>query len=223
MLAGLCSSGEGAESLWGFQLQHQGWADLGHTPGMEWLLLLRGTAERGPWGSRALLGYPGFANLPADSEQPPGGLHNPRTAATQHSSPQHTWKSPAWRQPHRWAGCCLSNGSWCGSGSACGRKGLPASKGGTSAHTGLRVPGEMGAEPRYPARHSTREHSRELARALCPEEIWPSAKPAATEQCSLLMAETRGSAQAAQRAACPAPLGRPPAVPAGGEGAARGC
>lgn len=41
------------------------------TPRDEWTLLLRGTAEIGSWGFRALLGYPGFANLPANSKQPP--------------------------------------------------------------------------------------------------------------------------------------------------------
>lgn len=41
------------------------------TPRDEWTFLLRGTAETGSWGFRALLGYPGFANLPAKSKQPP--------------------------------------------------------------------------------------------------------------------------------------------------------
>lgn len=45
---------------------------------------------------------------------------------------------------------------------------------------------------------------------------------AATEQCSLLMAETRSSAPAPQPTACPAPLGTPVAVPGGGDGAATG-
>lgn len=65
------SSGEAAESLWGFELQQGGRADPAHPPRMERPLLLRGGAERGPWGSRALLSYRGFANLPANSKQPP--------------------------------------------------------------------------------------------------------------------------------------------------------
>lgn len=42
----------------------------GSPPRDERTLLPRGTAEIGSWGCRASLGYPGFANLPANSKQP---------------------------------------------------------------------------------------------------------------------------------------------------------
>lgn len=52
-------------------------------PRYERSLLLRGAAEIGSWGFRALLGYLGFANLPANSKQP-------LQACTPHSAPGST-------------------------------------------------------------------------------------------------------------------------------------
>lgn len=76
------------------------------------------TAKREPWGSNTTVGYESLQTCLLTGGAP-GAVDTPTATAMWRSFPQHTGKAPAWRQPQRGAGHCLSSSSQCGSGSAC--------------------------------------------------------------------------------------------------------
>lgn len=66
----------------------------------EWTLL-RGTAEIGSWGFRALLSYPGFANLPANSKQAPKPCTSHKTLPRSTALPSTQGRQVGWALPHQ--------------------------------------------------------------------------------------------------------------------------
>lgn len=169
-----------------------------------------------------MLSHRGFANLPADSKQPPEPCTHPESLLHCTALP-----STQGRHQHR-AGPAGRLGAASPVAPSAAQV-VPVMGRGSPLQKGVSLLAPVCASletwvlshancadtgPRSTAGNS---------QGLCVQRRnGPQPSRAATEQCSLLMAETRSSAPAPQPAACPAPLGTPLAVPGGGEGAAMG-